>query len=891
MATNEIVPAEYRYFLVDILTNQTIAEIPFVDVSYERALSKAGSFSGSIPVIDATVALDLYENTMPGKTSVFVLRNGVCVWGGIIWGRQYSPSGKKLTVDASEFISYLYHRVLWQTLYYGSENVFCSKYQAASGTATVFTAVEHGFVAGDIVRIKNLNAALNGDRTVLATPSLASFTFSSPATLALSPSNTGVARSVLDSYETTRQLIGWMLEDFSGQGFVNDDIKPASEIEYSIIRKAAVPLQPVSVPGGPVVSPSQTLATLTTSGVHDLIEGQEIEITDVDAVINGFRVIQSLPTSSSFTVVVDGVHTIASTAVTGISTFNIVSRSIDTTSLDITSKAVSNNTATLTTSAPHGLAVGDYVSIATVSNSVTFTATTTGNNTSPIVTVSNAANLKPGMLVTGTNIAPGTSVRSISGTSITLDKAPSGNVTGSISYTQDSTLNGTYQVSAVPSTTSFRYVVDTGDIATTSITGGKATYKSAVIATSAAHGLTSGRSIIISDVGIDYDGTQVVASVPGATIIKYNVFATLNQATEATYGATLKYGGRAVAATYGSFSANSDFVLEIDQSTTTDVIGADQQIFRGSDLRMFGEILEDFSKDLNGFEYRIDCDFQNGQFLKTFTFVPFVDPPVKVNVVNKQLTSNVATLTTEIGHGLVVGQEIVVEDVGVSFDGTVEVVSTPTSTTFTYLTYGYNNVPSTACAGYIGLVHPVSYLGADANVFEYPGNILDFSLSESAENAATRMWVGGNADGVDGSASQPYAAASATDLLGQGWPLLDQIEEKNDVNTVAAGEAALYNYAKDFLDESRPPEGSFTISVNGSFDPQIGDYLPGDWCTIIIDDDFVRARLASDLEPRSDIIVRKIAGIKVSVPDSPTFPEKVDLELVPEYREDRKNAK
>jgi hypothetical protein len=883
MATNEITPAEYRYFLVDLLTNQTIAEIPFVDVSYERALSKAGSFSGSIPVIDATVALDLYENTMPGKTCVFVLRNSVCVWGGIIWSRQYSPSAKKLTIDASEFLSYLYHRVLWQTLYYGTENVFCSKYKSLSGTATVFTAVEHGFIAGDIVRIKNLNSALNGDRTVLTTPSLASFTFASSATLIESPSNTGVARSVLDSYETTRQLIGWMLEDFSGQGFVNDDIRPASEIEYSVIRKASTPISGSS--------PAESLATLTTSGVHDLIEGQEVEIADVDAAINGFRVIQSLPTSDSFTVVIDGTFTIASTAVTGISTFNIISRSIDTTSLDITNKSVSNNTATLTTSTAHGLAIGDYVSIATVSNSVTYTATTTGNATSTVVTVSSATNLKPGMLVTGTNIAAGTSIRSISGTSITLDKTPSGNVTGSISYTQDSTLNGTYQVSAVPTTTTFRYIVDTGDIASTAVTGGKATYKSAVLATSAAHGLTQGRSIIVSDVGVDYDGTQVVATVPGSTIIKYNVFATLNQATEATYGATVKYGGRAVASTYGSFAANSDFVIQVDQSTTTDVVGDDQQVFRGSDLRMFGEVLEDFSKDLNGFEYRIDCDFQNGQFLKTFTFVPFVDPPVKVNVVNKQLTSNIATLTTEIGHALVIGQEIVVDDVGVSFDGTVEVVSTPTSTTFTYYTYGYNNVPSTSCVGYIGLVHPVSYLGADVNVFEYPGNILDFSLSESAENAATRMWVGGNADGVDGSASQPYAAASATDLLGQGWPLLEQVEEKNDVNTTAAGEAALYKYAKDYLDESRPPEGSFTISVNGSFDPQVGDYLPGDWCTIIIDDDFVRARLASDLEPRSDVIVRKIAGIKVSVPDSQAFPEKVDLELVPEWREDRKNAK
>ena len=64
MTINQIEPAEYRYFLVEILTNQTIAEIPFTNVSYERSLSKAGSFSGSIPVIDATTAFDLYEATL-----------------------------------------------------------------------------------------------------------------------------------------------------------------------------------------------------------------------------------------------------------------------------------------------------------------------------------------------------------------------------------------------------------------------------------------------------------------------------------------------------------------------------------------------------------------------------------------------------------------------------------------------------------------------------------------------------------------------------------------------------------------------------------------------------------------------------------------------------------
>ena len=55
-----------------------------------------------------------------------------------------------------------------------------------------------------------------------------------------------------------------------------------------------------------------------------------------------------------------------------------------------------------------------------------------------------------------------------------------------------------------------------------------------------------------------------------------------------------------------------------------------------------------------------------------------------------------------------------------------------------------------------------------------------------------------------------------------------------------------------------------------------------------IDDEFVRMRLASDLEPRGDVIVRKIVGYKVNVPDGIAFPEKVDLELISEWKEDRR---
>ena len=884
MTTNEINLADYRYYAVDLLTNTVLVEIPFVDVTYGRALSKAGSFSASIPVVEANAHLNLYENTMPGKTAIYILRNGVCVWGGIIWSRSYSPVDKKLTVDGAEFISYLYHRMVWQTLYYGSEAYYCSKYQAASGTATIYTSVEHEFEEGDIVKVYALNNDLNGTHVITAIPSASSFSFASAETLPLSSSDIGQARTVVDSYEVARNILGWLNEDFSTNDFLNDEAYgdkrinfPATDEEYTVTNKVCT-------------SGSVTL-TLNTS--HDLIVGQLVEIAAVDDLLDGYQTITAVPTSTTIQYNVSSSVNISTAAVTPYTSYDVTSKSISTTTLPITFKAVSSNIATITTASAHGLAVGDYVSIAKLDNSVSYNKTATASSGSTTLTVTDDTNLVAGMLVSITGkLSSNTIIEKIVGTTVTLNKPTIAAISSeTVSFISQSVLNGTTNVLSTPTSTTFTIPVDSSDIGTTAVTAntGEVTYKSVTLTTSANHGIVEGTSIIVENVGSDYNGNFVVASVPDAKTIKYTVFSTLNYITTGVSGGTVSWGGRLVAGTYGSYSSNSNIGIESNQDLSGKYLGASNKVFRGSDLQSFGEILEDFAKELEGFDYRIDCDFENNAFTRTFTFVPFVDPPVRIPVTFKQLTSNIATITTSTAHGLVAGDETVITDVGSSFDGTITVVSAPTATTFTFYSYN-NNVPLTASTGYIGVVHPLSVLGANLYVFEYPGNIFQFTLNENAENSSTRMWVGGSTDGLDGTASQPYAAAASKDLLNQGWPLLDEIEEKNDVNTVAAGKEALYNYALDFLGESRPPEATFNIEVNGSLDPVVGTYYPGDWCSIILDDEFVRMRLATDLEPRGDVIVRKIVGYTVSVPETPSFPEKVTLTLETEWKEDRKNV-
>lgn len=302
------------------------------------------------------------------------------------------------------------------------------------------------------------------------------------------------------------------------------------------------------------------------------------------------------------------------------------------------------------------------------------------------------------------------------------------------------------------------------------------------------------------------------------------------------------------ARTYGEFPGNSNvggITLSTQDYSNNNM--ANSPLY-GSKLQTVAEILEAYANTKSGFDYRIDVALSydangNKVFTRTFVLKP---------VVPATLTDYLATLPD---GKLARGQ-----------------VATPNA------------------------------FGADKVIFEYPGNISNVSLAEKAENAATRVFVSGNNSNAGAGASAPYSGAAATDLLADNWPLLDKKEsvkwpsissEEETTNTSQTDEWGNYDDETDyhtsavrFLSEFRPPAGDFVIDVNGSLTPVIGSYNPGDWCSIIINDNFVKTRLNSVLEPRKDVIVRKIDAIKVAVPNNPAFPEKISLTLVADWEVD-----
>jgi hypothetical protein len=684
---------EYRYYLTDLLSNQVIAELPFTGVSYERVLRKAGGFSGSIPVIEATKKYDLYETTMPGRTGLYVLRNGQCVWGGIIWSRKYDESSKTLTVDASEFPSYFYHRFIWKTLAYGSAFIGISSFSIEDGVATITLEEDHDFSYGDFVKVTNTSPLVNGTFEIDDTPDSNVITYilnsDNPSENFITVSETQVTgaalRKLYDTYELVRDLIEKMNTDLSEyygtfsdvyRGFGNELIEPGRTLQASVISKKVV----------------DRTVTLRTAEDHLMVPGQDFDVYDVDSGLDDLNpwTVSEVPDSRTIVFNSEGLaEEIVETALAGVKTVFITRRKLE--------KTNDGDFATITTHVAHGATVGQRVAISGI----------------------------------------------------------------------DSPYN--------------------------------------------------------QKLDINFDGTYTIHSVT-ATTITYELASVIALPEEIIYGGLASVGSKIVYSTYGPYKSNSNLDFQFDNYNLSNKY-QDTQVYRGYEAKSVGEILEDYSDNINGFEYRVDCDYDPflGSFLRIFTLLDIENP-------------NGSNEYPDIASSLLTDEQRI----------------------------GYNKL-----------------------VFEYPGSISSFTLQENAEDAATRFFVQGSVTDLTDEASQPYAVASDTELLnnklGRSFPLVDAIEIINNTGD----EDILYDYAQEYLYESKMPMGDIEISVNGSITPTVGSFYPGDWCTIIIDDPFILARLANDQEPRNDILVRKINSYKVSVPDNSFFPEAVTLELITDWKVDK----
>lgn len=105
----------YRYLFVDLLSNTIIGELPLTGVGFTQQLNQPGTFQGHLLLSGInTYEFNVDPSTIPAHCGIYVDRDGILVWGGIIWGRSYNSASQTLTFSAQEWISYFDHRRITQ---------------------------------------------------------------------------------------------------------------------------------------------------------------------------------------------------------------------------------------------------------------------------------------------------------------------------------------------------------------------------------------------------------------------------------------------------------------------------------------------------------------------------------------------------------------------------------------------------------------------------------------------------------------------------------------------------------------------------------------------------------------------------------------------------------
>jgi hypothetical protein len=412
----------------------------------------------------------------------------------------------------------------------------------------------------------------------------------------------------------------------------------------------------------------------------------------------------------------------------------------------------------------------------------------------------------------------------------------------------------------------------------------------ATMTTEAAHALIPGQIVTIANVGASFDGKHVVTATPTTTTFRY--------ASVGTTQSTTALSANVKTVLLRSLTAN---VVTITTASAHGFNVNDIVVIKGVDTAVDGTFAITATPSATQFTYGL----YTGNILEggmvgtaTATVSPSVtyasyggftyNSDVDIAVSGEEYSGKNVPNKTYRGYELQnIGEALetysnTVDGFEYRIDCAYDVETSSFSRTFVLMPITPAGFPVLEP----GVAAEPSDFGADALIFEYPGSISSATMEESAESAATRFWVIGDIGDLGAEASQPYSAATAYDLLDAGWPILEEVETQKDVGD----EETLSIFAETYLNESRPPQSNIEIQVNGSMEPKIGSYSPGDWCVIVLNDEFVNLRLASDLEPRDTVIVRKIDGFSVSVPDSPAFPETVSLVLVTEPGVDKRGS-
>lgn len=116
-------PSHYSYLFADLRTNAILAELPVKGVSFSHVLNGAGPWQANLPLGDSRINdLDPIGSTQPARSAFYVERDGVLIYGGVVWSRKFNSKNKQLELGGSQLWSYFKGRRISDTKSYVAQD-------------------------------------------------------------------------------------------------------------------------------------------------------------------------------------------------------------------------------------------------------------------------------------------------------------------------------------------------------------------------------------------------------------------------------------------------------------------------------------------------------------------------------------------------------------------------------------------------------------------------------------------------------------------------------------------------------------------------------------------------------------------------------------------------
>jgi hypothetical protein len=383
---------------------------------------------------------------------------------------------------------------------------------------TLTTRTAHEFLVGDTVEISGLSEEdLNGDFLIIEVPTSTTFKYS------IAPFNRSLTRDVVAKklVSNVATIVTQENHGFSvGNSIFIKDVDSVFNGTYTITGTPTVTSFTFSknrnsartVIGAVLIS---NIATITTSESHGFVEGEQVTIAGLDVNYNGVYTISSVPSATTFNYSVTRTNAKA-----------------------LSSRSMTNDVATVTASATHGLVVGETIQISgmdVTANQSAIGADNPFNGIFSVKTIPTPTTFTYDVpRLYSSNIT--TTARASGVGSITVSDSIQASVGDEIVIENlaNTSYNGTRIVTAVLSSTTYVFSSAGADEAPISVTAGKVSLLSirplsAVVAGgnfdvifSGTHNFIVGEQVNITGLGSNYNGTYTVLDIPQFNVIRLN---------------------------------------------------------------------------------------------------------------------------------------------------------------------------------------------------------------------------------------------------------------------------------------------------------------------------------------------------------------------------------